>query len=56
MSPGAVTASQSDEERTLTDTPSGLNSGSEGVSRFDEASGLESAHSIGSNEATISGS
>ena len=42
MASGVVTASQSDEKRTLTDTPSRSASGSEGAFGFEEAYGLES--------------
>ena len=58
VNPGVVTASQSDVERTLTDSPTGAESSSDGDSAF----GIESAsasgwtHFYGSNKATVSGS
>ena len=52
---GVATASQSDEERTLTGTPFRSSSGSKEASGFEETSDTESAHSTGSNEATASG-
>ena len=54
--PDVVTASQSGEERTLTGTPSGYTSSSEGAFGSEGSSGSESAHSIESNDATASGS
>lgn len=43
MAFGVVSASQIDEEHTLTGTASGSALGSDGVSVFEEASGLVSA-------------
>ena len=54
--PAVVTASQSDEERTLTDTSCGSTLAYERASGSKVASRSESSHSTGSNKATASGS
>lgn len=56
MAFGIVTASHSDEERTLIDAPSGSNSGSEKAFVSKKTSCSESAHFMRSNEATAFGS
>lgn len=55
VDPCVVIASQSDEQRSLTGTPSRSTSSFEGASGSEESSSSESAQSTGLNEATADG-
>lgn len=54
VEPGVIFVSESNEERIITDTPSGSSSGYEGTSSFEEATGSKFSHSTGPNKVAAS--